>query len=259
MLLILVLGTVTSGFAGFLVFLALVALPTALYTLATRRASWAGLPRSRPIATAVAGGAVLLLVVGGSVGAIGQHELVKSDPAASTASSSAPRALVDTGLTVSDVRGEQGSAARDTLSAAGFRVVLQSADGTSVRATDDLTVVSQDPPAGSALGKGDVVTLTVTSVTPTPTPSATPTPVAAPAPAPANPAPAPAAPRPAPAPPAAPPAPAPAPPPASTGTVIPGGFCSPSDVGKAGVAANGRTYVCGAKGADASGHYHWNA
>ena len=32
-----------------------------------------------------------------------------------------------------------------------------------------------------------------------------------------------------------------------------------ADVGKSGVAANGRTYVCGAKGADANGHDHWNA
>ncbi|WP_371326663.1 LGFP repeat-containing protein [Sinomonas atrocyanea] len=42
------------------------------------------------------------------------------------------------------------------------------------------------------------------------------------------------------------------------GRVIPGGFCSPSQLWMKGVASNGRTYTCGSKGRDASGHYHWN-
>ncbi|MGT2461440.1 LGFP repeat-containing protein [Sinomonas atrocyanea] len=41
--------------------------------------------------------------------------------------------------------------------------------------------------------------------------------------------------------------------------VIPGGFCSPSQVWMKGVASNGRWYTCGSKGRDASGHYHWNS
>ena len=94
----------------------------------------------------------------------------------------------------------------------------------------------------------------------TPAPVVAPPVVAAPAPAPApvaaapKPAPKPAAPAPAPAPAA--PAPAPAPAPAG---VTPGAFCPDALVGQSGVAANGRTYVCGGKGADANGHYHWNA
>ncbi|MFH5878206.1 hypothetical protein [Arthrobacter sp. NA-172] len=40
--------------------------------------------------------------------------------------------------------------------------------------------------------------------------------------------------------------------------IIPGAFCPNADVGMQGVAANGRTYICGGKGADKNGHYHWN-
>ncbi|TPW78194.1 hypothetical protein FJ657_03610 [Schumannella soli] len=50
---------------------------------------------------------------------------------------------------------------------------------------------------------------------------------------------------------------APAPPASSGGTVNPGGYCG--NVGATGVAANGKTYTCGAKGPDANGKYHWNA
>jgi hypothetical protein len=96
-------------------------------------------------------------------------------------------------------------------------------------------------------------------------PSATPVAVvpapAAPAPA----APAPAVQAPAPVVPAAPVAPAdPGPaaqPPAAPNTVqgiIPGAFCPNADVGMQGIAANCRSYVCGGKGADKNGHYHWN-
>lgn len=84
---------------------------------------------------------------------------------------------------------------------------------------------------------------------------------AAPAPA----APAPAVQAPAPVVPAAPAAPADPVPaaqqPAAPNTVqgiIPGAFCPNADVGMQGVAANGRTYICGGKGADKNGHYHWN-
>ncbi|MEP6482660.1 MAG: G5 domain-containing protein [Rhodoglobus sp.] len=52
------------------------------------------------------------------------------------------------------------------------------------------------------------------------------------------------------------PAPAPAPAPA---TITPGAFCADAAVGASGLGANGRTYVCGSKGADAKGHYHWNS
>ncbi|GAB3124994.1 HNH endonuclease family protein [Glaciibacter psychrotolerans] len=83
-----------------------------------------------------------------------------------------------------------------------------------------------------------------TTGSPTPPPAA-PEPVGVPAPLPA-PAPAPA------------PDPAPAPaPPAAAEPVHPGAFCSTPGV--TGVAANGRSYTCGGKGADTKGKYHWNS
>jgi hypothetical protein len=52
--------------------------------------------------------------------------------------------------------------------------------------------------------------------------------------------------------------PAPAPPAAATQTDIhPGSYCSPQ--GATGTSAAGNTYVCGSKGADSSGRYHWNS
>ncbi|MFM9918850.1 DUF1524 domain-containing protein [Lacisediminihabitans sp. H27-G8] len=76
--------------------------------------------------------------------------------------------------------------------------------------------------------------------------------IVAPAPAPVVVAPAPAAPAPA--------APKPAAPaPAAPALVSPGAFCPDAAVGQSGVAANGKTYTCGSKGADAKGHYHWNS
>jgi hypothetical protein len=106
---------------------------------------------------------------------------------------------------------------------------------TSKLAPKSVRVASSAAPAPAA----PVVVAPVPVVVPVP---------AAPAPAPVPAAPAPAAPAPAPAAPAAP-----------VSGVSPGAFCPNSAVGTSGVAANGRTYVCGGKGADANGHYHWNA
>ncbi|WP_307812255.1 HNH endonuclease family protein [Lacisediminihabitans changchengi] len=47
--------------------------------------------------------------------------------------------------------------------------------------------------------------------------------------------------------------------PVAPAAVSPGAFCPDALVGQSGVAANGKTYVCGGKGADAHGHYRWNA
>lgn len=41
--------------------------------------------------------------------------------------------------------------------------------------------------------------------------------------------------------------------------IIPGAFCSGAQSGTVAQAANGRSYQCGGKGPDASGHLHWNA
>lgn len=78
------------------------------------------------------------------------------------------------------------------------------------------------------------------------------------APAPAVVAPVPTAPKPAAPAPAA-PAPAPAVPAAPASTISPGAFCPDASVGQTGVSAAGKTYVCGSKGPDAKGHYHWNS
>lgn len=69
----------------------------------------------------------------------------------------------------------------------------------------------------------------------------------APAPAPAAPAAAPAA-----------PAPTPAPAPAQSAVIIPGAYCSASQVGEVAQSSTGKSYKCGGHGADARGDYHWN-
>lgn len=60
---------------------------------------------------------------------------------------------------------------------------------------------------------------------------------------------------------APPPAPAPAPEPSQPdlGLITPGAFCADAQNGAVAQAANGRSYQCGGKGADANGHLHWNA
>ncbi|MCU1526292.1 MAG: hypothetical protein JWP75_55 [Frondihabitans sp.] len=43
-----------------------------------------------------------------------------------------------------------------------------------------------------------------------------------------------------------------------TAYITPGAYCAAADVGQVAQAANGRSYKCGGKGADANGDYHWN-
>ncbi|WP_345447773.1 hypothetical protein [Arthrobacter gyeryongensis] len=43
------------------------------------------------------------------------------------------------------------------------------------------------------------------------------------------------------------------------GLIIPGAFCPDSALWTSAPASNGRYYICGGNGADANGHYHWNA
>jgi outer membrane biosynthesis protein TonB len=153
------------------------------------------------------------------------------------------------------------SAALSALEADGFVVYFRDADGGPIANATAWTVVEEKPVAGSKRAEGSLVLLKIAPPAPAPVPApapAVPAPAPAPIPPPA-PAPAPAPkPAPAPAPKPVPVPPPPAPPPAPAPTVIPGAFCANADLGKSGVAANGRTYVCGLKGADANGHYHWN-
>jgi hypothetical protein len=103
-------------------------------------------------------------------------------------------------------------------------------------------VVDQQPAAGTALAAGSKVILILDPPAPPVAEAPVPEQVA-PEPAPADPEPAPAEPAPAPA----------------SDAITPGAFCPDASVGSTATAANGKTYTCGGKGADANGHYHWNA
>jgi hypothetical protein len=246
---VLIIAIASGGFAGFLIFLSLIALGTALYMIVTKRPSWLNLPRSRGLGLVIAGASLVVLVVGGSIGASAAHV----PHSAVSHSAAAPQPQSPPVLT--DFTQANEAKAQSKLLSSGYRVVIVSASGTAPADLVGWTVESQDPPAGQTLAKGGVVTLTVAPPVASPTPSVTPS--ATPTPPPVAPA-APVAP-PVPAAPAAPVAPPPPPPAQSSGTVIPGAFCSPSQIGAVGVASNGHSYICGGKGPDASGHYHWNS
>ncbi|MCU1558639.1 MAG: hypothetical protein JWN09_2634 [Microbacteriaceae bacterium] len=63
---LLISGTATSGFPGFLIMLGFIGLITALYSLATGRKSWALIP-SRKIAAVVLAGCLVTTGVGGAI------------------------------------------------------------------------------------------------------------------------------------------------------------------------------------------------
>jgi hypothetical protein len=251
-LLVLVIGGFSGGFGDVLIMLSFAALATGIYVVLTRRPSWARLPRSRPIGAAIAGGAVVLLIVGSIVTAAAHpasDAVTKAAPTPSLVPASVrPTPTKSASFALDSYTGQVEEDVSDALLSQGIRVTVRTTDGSTP--PDDLSgwvIVSENPAPGTAVSEGQRVVLTVEPAA-TPTPTAAPIPPAAPAPVqPAAPAPRAPAPR----------APAPAPAPA-TGTVVPGGFCSPSDVGHVGVASNGHSYTCGGKGADASGHYHWN-
>ena len=257
LLLLLIIAAASGGFGSFLVMLGLVVLVTAVYAVVTGRPSWMNLPPSRRL-TGIGAGAALVAIILGS-GAYGTAHPAPAIHIAGPASHVAEAA----GVQLVDVVGTDGADARTSLTALGVHVTIRTVDGSD--APSDLkgwTVRGEYPEGGSKVGSHTNVILTLAPpVTPSPTPVTVSTPSATPVPS-ATTAPKPVAPvAPAPAAPAPPPPPAPAPPPAppATGTVIPGAFCPDSQVGQTGLAANGRTYVCGGKGPDANGHYHWNS
>jgi len=65
-LLLLIVGAATSGFAGFLIMVGLIALVTAIYSAVTGRGSWISLP-SRKIAVGLLASAIVVLGAGGAV------------------------------------------------------------------------------------------------------------------------------------------------------------------------------------------------
>ncbi|MFF2773071.1 DUF2510 domain-containing protein, partial [Streptomyces bacillaris] len=82
------LFTFGGGFGSFLVYVAMVAGVTALYSVITGRRSWASLPKSRPIAGAIAAGSLVLLLVGTGISGAG-HPASLAD-ASTTVSSKTP-------------------------------------------------------------------------------------------------------------------------------------------------------------------------
>jgi hypothetical protein len=254
---------VVGALGGCFIFLGVAGTVTAVYALATKRRTWANFPPDKRIRWLAVTASVLLLVVGvvvsGSANAAsgrgGPEAAVNSpavhqSPTPSRSATSAPTPTPTPVMTEVDYTGTSEAAAQSELEAHGVTVDLTTSDGEAPPADwAGWSIVSESPAAGSPLYSGSVVTLVLSPPPPSPAPAPSPAPTPAPAPAPA--APAPAAPAPA--------APAPAPQsPTGITDVDPGGFCPDADVGLPGTASNGRTYVCGAKGADASGHYHWN-
>lgn len=71
MVLLLLISAVTGGLGGLLMSAGLIAMPTGLYVLATRRSSWAGLPRSRALGAATMAVGLMALFFGASVGTPG--------------------------------------------------------------------------------------------------------------------------------------------------------------------------------------------
>jgi hypothetical protein len=65
-LLLLVIGTATSGFSGFLIMAGLIALLTAIYSAVTGRGSWISLP-NRKIAAGLLAAAIVVVGAGGAV------------------------------------------------------------------------------------------------------------------------------------------------------------------------------------------------
>lgn len=66
-LLFIAAGAATKGIGGALIFLAIFALLTGLYVVATGRRSWAWIPGGRKIGAAVVGASLILFVVGGAL------------------------------------------------------------------------------------------------------------------------------------------------------------------------------------------------
>jgi len=250
LVLILIIAAASGGFGSFMIMLGLAVLITTIYAVVTEKRTWMNLPPSRGISGIGAGAALFAIILGSGV-----YGATHPEPTAHVAAPTSHVAAA-AGLQLVDVVGVDGADARTQLTALGLHVTIKTADGSD--APSDLTgwtVRGQYPRGGSDVDSHTKVILTLA---PPATPSATPTTVSAPS-ATAVPvattAPklvAPVAPAPA--------APAPPPPPApATGTIVPGAFCPDSQVGQTGLGTNGRTYVCGGKGPDANGHFHWNS
>lgn len=237
-LLLLIIGLASSGLAGLLIMGGLIGAITTLYVIITGRRSWAHIP-SRKFAAITLAACVVAFGVGGA-GTGGSSPVAPKltsaaidaaptfSPAAPAIPSESPTPVPVSHL-IENYTPSTPAVAQSTLMATGYSVVMKTSDGTIVTDPTGWNIQSQEPAPGTSLPEGSVVTLTLVQPPPPPPP------------------------------PAPKPAPAPAPAPNVVSPITPGAFCANADHGKTGIAANGKSYICGGKGADANGHYHWNS
>lgn len=256
------LGLASGGVWSMVMSASIVVLLTAVYGLLFRRRTWIRLPRKRSAAAIGAGVAFAVLI--GSGAALGAtHPTIPHASVQAAASQAAARTHVAHSTAVATPAHRRSPSPSPTPTPTPVITTTTVSETAAVPFTST-TIDDPSAPAGtthlSTAGVDGVQTttyeVTLTDGTETArrqvSQAVTTPPVTqvtaigshvAPAPAPAPAAPAPAAPAPA---------------PAGVGTVDPGGFCSPGDRGVTALAANGRSYTCGGKGPDASGHLHWN-
>lgn len=248
--LLLVVLAVTSDYRILWVtFLAGFFILTGLYTVVTGRKSWARIP-SRKIGLAGFAGSVVIgfAAMGVAVAATPAYLLSHAQTAAPAApvTSSSP---TPHGVNLSPALGI--GAVPTATAASPTATAVASASASSVPTVEASPSLSPAPavPNPEALAPVAIAAGPPVAIPAPPAPAAVvpAAPAIAAPPAPAPPAPAPAAP--------APPA------PASNAVmgIIPGAFCPDAQVGMRGVSAAGRTYICGGKGPDKNGHYHWNS
>lgn len=258
-----VIVAVTGGIGAFLVSLSLFGLGASIYVLVAKRPSFLNLAPTRRAGGTALGVSAAVLLVGAllsplhptpptPVAADNTPVAAASTPTPAAAAPKKSSTPTPAPVVLTVYAGRAPSEVLAELAKLGLQATLTASDGSSPGDWTGWTIVDQSPVAGSGVAPGTAVILTLTPPAP---------PVIEPAPEPAA-EPAPAEPEPVTVAPDADPAPAPEPPaeeaPAAADTITPGAFCPDDLVGAEGTAANGRTYICGGKGPDANGHYHWN-
>ena len=88
---LLLIIAMSTGFGPFLVMVGIIAAATATYTLISLRRGWAHLPKSRPIAGGILGGAIVLALIGGGI-----SSAAEAGPPSNNAAHSTPRSATPT-------------------------------------------------------------------------------------------------------------------------------------------------------------------
>ncbi|MFB2556166.1 DUF2510 domain-containing protein [Herbiconiux liangxiaofengii] len=263
-LLVALIGAGTNGFGGFLVALALFGIGAGIYTLVKRRPSFLNLAPTRRAGGAALGISAAVLLVGALLSpthaSAPQADPADADAAVAAASTPTPTATptktptpaktatptpTPTPVVLASYGGRAPTDAVAELKASGLSVTMSASDGSTQSDWTGWSIVGQEPSAGTPVAPGSEVRLVLSPPAPVVEPEPAPVPEVAPA-------------EPEPAPEVEPEQATEAPAEAPASDVTPGAFCPDALVGTAGVAANGRTYICGGKGPDANGHYHWN-